>query len=367
MSARKLFVAGYRDLVSVVPPDATIAPTSTLKPEARGKVPGKRRYDGLWVGYPFTKDDPPSPQDIAEWEAWGANFGLRADRFPGLDIDVEHPQLAQLVVQEAHRLLGTAPVRTSRSCRKLLVYRADEPFSRIACTITLAGKEHTVEMLGEGRQYLVHGQHPSGIPYGWEGRPLWDWPVDDLETVTAEDVLAFFCALAQKLEGRATVEIHGTGERKADTAPPQDHLLAQGDLAALVASIPNTYPDRDTYIEFGHAIKAAGGEEAFEVFAEWASRWEGGTNDPETVAADWSRMHPPFRVGWGWLVEKAQAAGYNPAQDVFEADVDVVVPEVVESDGVLDFTDTWVVEQLAGMLAGNLKYVPETGHWHVWG
>ena len=58
----RIWKAGYHDLVSVVPPDAPISPQSSLRPEARGKVPGIRRADGFWSGYNFLKADRPTSQ-----------------------------------------------------------------------------------------------------------------------------------------------------------------------------------------------------------------------------------------------------------------------------------------------------------------
>lgn len=376
MTARKLYEASFQDLVSVIPPGAELAETSSVTPEARGKVPGKRRIDGQWVGYPFTRSDPPTEQDIVEWERSGANVGLRARHYPGLDVDVDHPQLAAFVVQEAQRVLGPAPVRTSREPRKLLVYRTEEPFTRIAAMLNFTGDEHTVEMLGVGRQYLVAGEHPSGTEYGWEGKPLWEHRPDSLTVVTKQDVHGFFDHLATRLRGRAEVEVEGTGDQKDTSAPPQEELKAPSleALTEVVAGIPNRFPDRDSYIQVGHAIKAAGGEEAFEVFADWADRWEQGTNEPETVEADWSRMHPPFRVGWEYLQDLAASmSDYVPAQEVFEADQEMPNPKPSEVDlagnslsGLINYTDTWVVERVADRLQSEVRFVPEASQFHVW-
>lgn len=369
MTASKLYTSGFTDLVSVVPPDAEISDTSSLSPDTRGKVPGKRRLDGTWCGYPFTRDDPPTEADVAKWESWGANIGLRADYFPGLDVDVDDPRLARFIIQKAQQILGPAPVRTSRDPRALLVYRTEEPFTRIAADVRCRGDEYTVEMLGKGRQYLVHGDHPSGSEYGWDGKPLWDYSPDDLTKVSVEDVRGFFSYLSNHLD----LEVQGTGETKETSAPPQEQLEAPTleQLRDVVEQIPNDYADRDDYIQIGCAIKAAGGEEAYEVFSDWADRWEQGTNDPETVRSDWERMHPPFRIGWPFLQALArERSDYNPAADVFEADpgkVRQVEEGTIHFPGLMDFTDTWVVERLSKRLADRLRYVPETSTYHIWG
>lgn len=364
----RIWGAGYRDLVSVVPPDAPISPQSSLRPEARGKVPGVRRGDGFWSGYDWLHGGAPSGQEVARWVNDGANIGMLAARFPGLDIDCEDPSLAKLIEQEALKVLGPAPIRTSRPPRKLLVYRTDEPFSRMAAKITFNGLTHTVEVLSGGRQYVIYGDHPSGTTYGWED-PLWDTTPADLAVIGPDDVTAFFEHLRTMLNGRATVEVVGDGAAADDKAPPQELLLAPTfeALEALVADLPNDYPERDEYIRVGHAIKAAGGEEAYPLFLEWAQRWEGGENAEETVRADWGRMHPPFRVGWSYLTD-LDGAG-SGAADEFEADPSAAAePEspVRTQVGTLELTDTWVATQIAKMVHDRLRYVPETAHWHVW-
>lgn len=365
----RIWKAGYRDLVSVVPPDASISPQSRLRPDSRGKAPGIRRADGFWSGYNFLHADPPDAETVAKWVNDGANIGLLSAHYPGLDIDCDNPALAKLLQQEALKVLGPAPVRTSRPPRRLLVYRTETPFSRLAAVITFQGVEHTVEVLCGARQYVVYGSHPSGTTYGWEA-PLWDTAPDDLTVIDADAIRGFFEHLGSLLDGRATVEVVGDGTDAADKAPPQELLRAPSfeALEGLVADIPNNFPDRDTYILVGHAIKAAGGEDAFPIFLEWCSRWEGGENAPSTVRSDWDRMHAPFRVGWSYLTDM-DGAGAAAAVEEFSADPEAEPePEspVQTLQGTFDFSDTWVVTQVARMVVDRLRFVPETGNWHVW-
>jgi hypothetical protein len=204
--------------------------------------------------------------------------------------------------------LGTAPV-----------YRTEEPFSRVAVEIDRGGETHLVEFLGAGRQYLVYGGHPSGSRYQWPEDKLWEVPVDKLTLITPDDVEQFLLVLEEKL---ATVglEVRRVGRASAvsKTNVPQTALLAPSieALADVVDEIENDLSERDDYIQFGCAVKAAAGEEQEEegylVFSTWAARWIDGENDPETVRGDWRRMHAPFRVGYQWLVEQA-GEDYNNA------------------------------------------------------
>jgi len=334
------------------------------------------------VGYDFLRAPEPTAAEVEKWDAWGANVGLLGRNFPGVDIDCDHPELSAVLQAQALSFLGPAPVRTGREPRATLVYRTNAPFGKIAAVVHYKGEDHTVEVLGEGRQYLVAGTHPTGVAYEFRpsypppggGEPVALWAPEELTEITAEKVLDFFLHLRALLEGRATVEIQGNGARQEERdAPPQDTLLAPSieAVAALVADLPNTYSAREDYIAVGYAIKAAcGGDEGLPIFLEWASRWEGGTNDPEVVQNDWRRMHGPFTAGWGWLQETAEEFGYQSAADEFEAEEGAVAPpEVPRAEiqvGVIDFTDTWVVEKLCSMIREKVRFVPETGSWHVW-
>jgi P4 family phage/plasmid primase-like protien len=368
MIAKKLHDAGFTELVSVIPPDGVISANSRIDPSQRGKAPGKKGHDGNWYGYGFTKVRI-APEII---DGWGANIGIMGDHFPGLDIDVDDPELAMVIAAQAFKQLGTGPLRTSTGSRLLIPYRTDEPFARMALKIMYKGVEHTVEVLGKGRQYVVHGKHPSGSEYGWEGLPLWEWNVG-LDTITKEDVDRFFTHLTEALGERAECKRVGDGTAKEDQAPPQEELIAPNGpaLQSLVMSIPNTdehFPERDDYILMGHAIKGAGG--SVEHFMEWTERWEEGTNDPAVVEADWKRMHAPFRVGWQWLQSKARdLAGYQPAQDIFEVDPDALPPDDYDDpplDGDIDYSDEWAVGKILGRVKQRLRYVPATKTWYVW-
>jgi hypothetical protein len=316
-----LYDSGYTDLVCVVPPGAQLAPNTSLKD--LGKVPGMRGDNG-WHGYNWRKHTPTLRQ-IEKWAEWASNIGLRGDKFPAVDIDVDDERLARIVQQVAHRVLGPAPVRRSTGSRRLLPYRTSSPFPRVALVMTWQGKSHKVEILAAGRQYLIEGKHPSGSDYRWE-TPLPD--TIQLMSVDRDKVELFLSELEVQLRrvpGMKLERVGGGVEPKA--APPvQDELLAPSPeaLEELVALIPNREEDRDGYVKFGHAVRAAGGEEAAYIFAEWASRWEDGHNDPDDVDRDYAGFGGPYRIGWDWLVKYAAENCRIDPQDEFEADLEAV-------------------------------------------
>lgn len=317
MNAVKLFTAGYHDLVAVIPPNVDLAPNTSVKEKSRGKVPGLRRLDGRWYGYNFTEADAPDLRKAREWDSWRANVGLWALRYPALDIDIDDEFRAASVAEAALNALGPAPVRRSAQGRRLLVYRTETPFPEFSVE-TDGGR---VEVLSGRRQYLVAGQHPTKVAYRYDGKPLWDWPPDELTTVTQEQFREFLATLGNV----------GTIPTQLAADVDQESLKAPGieELERAVARIPNDV-DRDGYVRMGHAIKAACGDDAYSllhgypIWRDWCERWTEGTNDPDDIEGDWRSFKPPFRVGWGWLQEQVPAVEEFTADSAAEAKLEEV-------------------------------------------
>jgi hypothetical protein len=354
MSIKRVFAAGYTDLVSVVPPRAELAPTTKLKPSSRGKVPGRPRRDGQWVGYRWTDEPSPTLQDLDTWEqVWKANVGLRADRFPGLDIDVDHPTLAAIVQKVAEETLGLAPIRLSRDSRRLLVYRAEEPISKMAATIVYKGEEHGVELLGAGSQYLIQGTHPSGSEYGFEGRHLSKWQPNHLPVITAEKVMEFFRALREKLDGHAEVLLPGESRKVQQADGTVVEKVAKGDRNNRLASLAGTLQHNGL---------------AQEAIVAQLLVWNQERCDPplpeeevRAIAESITSRYQPDRDMW---------EAETPAEDEFQAVPGLVPPVKPSLPGptaeVIEFSDNWVVHKLASLLSDRVRYVPETGRWHIW-
>lgn len=185
-----LFKLGYTSLVSV---------------EGGGKRPAlwNETYRG-WKGYSWN-----GSVDLAFAEKIDrdgrANIGLRSRRFPGLDIDSGSIQLTIIAVNAATEILGQGPARFSVEPRRLLVYRTDVPFKKRKLSITLKdGSKHAVELLGDGQQYVIHGRHPSGSRYRFEGSKLPKNPLD-LPLITEELVSQYFQELEEFLIGLGAV------------------------------------------------------------------------------------------------------------------------------------------------------------------
>lgn len=372
-----LFERGFTDLVSVIPPGATLAPSSKISQSQVGKVPGRRSPNGMWGGYDWRRHQP-TEEDVKRWCIDGANIGLRADRWPAVDIDCSDERLAAIIEQVALASLGVAPIRIGRAPKRLLMYRTDEPFGRMRLWIHQQTHSDLVEVLGAGQQYLVYGTHPATLkPYAWATDPL----SVQIPTITRDRADRFLTELAEYLEllGVGTIEREGSGRLSSTDANDVDQNALRAPSVELVQEavswIPNTnelFPSRDDYLKMGYAIRAAVGEdnepEGLAIFHEWAMRWEGNErfpngNDPEVVLADWRRMNKNKKIGWGWLCEQARQFGFNDAALAF--DVVKEAPDAQEPAPVYG-SDQWLADLVVSRHRDVLRFVPQRGQWLVW-
>lgn len=315
----KFAALGYRRLVPIVPPDAKISERSSLfkrvgtKQDGRGKTPGIKGRDGNWSGFdwlPYEAD----AQDFKRWHESGAGVGIKTGHgLIAIDADTFNPQLAQQIHNVITERLGALPIRIGNKPKALYLARVDGPFQYARVEFGERDDKgrllERVEILSDGRQFVAHGIHPkTKQPYHWPREAV---ALDKLPVFKPEQITGLLEALRHILPQAAEIVREG-----ATTEISQDALKGQPDLIArAVAAIPNTsalFPSRESYRDMGYAIKAAlpdHEEQAFEIFADWCARWTDGENDPDVVAADWSRMKPPYRRGASWLYELAEQHG----------------------------------------------------------
>ncbi len=373
ITASQLFTTGYGDLIPVIPPAASLAPGSKISATSLGKVPGRKLSDGSWAGFAWRTHNT-TLDDVRKWEADGANFGLRAGHFPGLDIDSLDEAIATKVEELALRLLGDAPVRVGKPPKRLLMYRADTPFSRMRLLLEDADTKtsHLIELLGDGQQYLVLGTHPRTMrPYEWSVPEL--PAAADLTPITREQVRALFDEIACEFEARGFTAHHEGDGRRRERTPVADQasLLAPSinELRNAVALIPNAgeaWASRDSYIKMGYAIRAAAGddiEDGFEIYWGWCQRWEGGPNELETVQADWERMNPPFSIGWDWIAGLSREHGYNDAPNEFPAEG---TPPDARPLKRVTYSDRWLADVVIERVGDRLRYSPGLRGWLAW-
>jgi P4 family phage/plasmid primase-like protien len=375
----QLYENGFTDLVSVIPPGASLAPSSRIPPNQLGKVPGLKRESGLWTGYNWRKHAA-TAADVKQWSLDGANLGMRADHFPAVDIDCTDAGLAQLIEDFVIGKLGAAPVRVGRAPKRLLVFRTDVPFGRLRLWLAEGETHHLVEVLGSGQQYLMTGVHPAtGLSYSWN-TPVEALNPGALTPITKEAAIDMLDELVELIDmlGRWKVEREGDGKTRGEAAKDQRGLLAPSldALREVMEHLPNTnelFPDRTSYLKIGYAIRAATGDEhedaGFDMYSEWALKWDGNARFPkgnaaETVREDWRRFHGPFAVGFSYLAELARPFGYNDAANDFDAlepTPDTPVPE----QPVL-YSEQWLAKKIVQQRRGEIRYVPSQEKFLVW-
>lgn len=125
------------------------------------KRPAPRRWTTVNIGADL----------VGDWsERYGdCGIGLRTGALVGVDIDLLDPDLAHLMDRLVRLRLGDTPLmRVGRWPKRVLLYRTEAPFPKLAI-----GK---VEVLALGQQLVAFGTHPeTRQPYSW---PLGDTPFD---------------------------------------------------------------------------------------------------------------------------------------------------------------------------------------------
>lgn len=304
-------------ILSVTPPGCPLAETSEIRPDDRGKAPGRRNRVGSWGGYDW-RAYAASAADLDAWDAARANIGLKTEWWPALDCDVDEPELAAAIARLAAEVLGAAPARgRAGSARWLRLYRWAWPGAKMSLAWRRGAAGGTpaalekVELLGDGQQCVVQGLHPSGTSLRWDRRPR---PAELVE-IDADAIARFFDQLAALVEiygGEALVhEAGAVGDRREIRARPEGVPAAlRAEMAAVASAIPCEDLDYHAWVKHLAAWKAwSGGDETIyaEIVEEWSGRY--GDNTPEATRKRWDSFSA-VSVGGDFLVSSARAGGY---------------------------------------------------------
>lgn len=276
------------------------------------KKPGTYR-SRAWHDYPdWTRhcERDTTDNEVSVWADWPeAGIGIAAGRVIGIDIDVVQPESLALEIEAlAKRVLGDTPaVRIGRAPKRLLVYRAAQPFRGF--------KYPPVEVLGQGQQFLAYGVHPdTRNPYHWPVQTLADLSIDELPAITEAQAREFAKEAYQLVPADQRPRTIAVG-----LASPGEtvHLPEQrGTLVAVteaLAFIPNADLDYDSWVRIGMALKGALGDDGWPLFEAWSD--SSVKNDIKTTARSW-RSFAPTRIGAGTLYKLALDAGWIPAADL---------------------------------------------------
>jgi hypothetical protein len=181
---------------------------------------GKRPCYENWSQRPGT-----TAADLSTWETEfprATNTGLLAAKFPGLDIDITDPAIAQAMVDTVTDWVdgsnSVIMVRYGNAPKCLIPFHTDTPFAKMRRVFRdPSGKEQKLEFLGAGQQYVVDGTHPDiRKPYAWAAdRSPINTPRSSLPGINAEDARKLFDHCCDRL-----IEEFGYTEI---TSPSNDH------------------------------------------------------------------------------------------------------------------------------------------------
>ena len=268
---------------------------------------------GVWQDYPkwsrhCTRDT--TENEVSVWGDWpGAGIGIAAGRVIGIDIDVLHSESLALQIEGlAKRLLGDTPaVRIGNAPKRLLVYRAAQPFKGF--------KYPPIEVLGLGQQFLAYGIHPdTHKPYHWPVETLAELSLDDLPVITEAQAREFAkeAYLLVPVAERPKSIALGLCSPAAFAALPEQRGTPEA-VAQALRFVENQDLDYDSWVRIGMAIKGALGEEGSPLFEAWSA--QSTKNDAKITAKSW-RSFTPQRIGAGTLYKLALDNGWIPDQSL---------------------------------------------------
>jgi hypothetical protein len=139
-----------------------------------------------------------TPELVDRWVADGLKgVGVLCKDTPAIDLDILDEELCEVMVKKVREVCGESAVRTGRAPKVLLPFRTSEPFKKITSSKYTSpdGKEHQVEILGDGQQFVSHNIHKeTGNPYHWD-TDLTEIAHSDLPVLTEEqarEIIKFF-------------------------------------------------------------------------------------------------------------------------------------------------------------------------------
>lgn len=253
----------------------------------------------------WTKLDP--REEIDNWldgpmRDWGV--GIRTRHNPAIDIDCDDPDIVRAVYAEIARIAG--PCRTyriGRAPRILLIFRTDEPFSKLRSAKyehTLLSTTHQVEILADGQQFAAYHVHPgTGKDYAWPVVGPADAVSDALPVLSlaqAQQVIEAFERLAQdKVRAGEWNPVSGS-TALATTGNTEEWLLAH--TSAKARSVEEirealevlSSADYDRWLQVGMILhhQFSGEYEGYELWDEWSKANGGEYAGPADTLYRWN-------------------------------------------------------------------------------
>lgn len=280
----------------------------------------------LEQGYPIVPIKPgfKYPRGLAQWgrlnatenhlKKWLSNgfaqggVGVLARHTPAVDIDVQDADIAGQVAAWCQEHIGATVQRVGEAPKTLLVYRAQEPFNKLRSRRyrDLRGREHKVEVLGDGQQFVAFAVHPdTKRPYRWiTEKSLVDVAQNDLPLIYVEQAQAlvdYFESIAP--DDWAEVEV-GQRAAKVDYSLSEEAKvllnakprlgISENEIRKAVNELdPNM--GRADWVKVGMGLfhQFEGSPSGFDIWDRWSCR--GATYNPSEMRSCWRSFATDFR------------------------------------------------------------------------
>ena len=233
----------------------------------------KRPTFANWQNYAATLER------VAEWAARG-NIGVLTEHTPVVDLDILDKQLAVEMESFVVGLMGDVPVRVGRAPKRLMVFRTETPFRKLASAFFECemGVRHRVEVLGKGQQFVAYGIHPdTQQPYQWvSDDALHEVDAADLPVLTVDQAQRIIAEFEKRAEARGWERVgkateHVDDDEFAFLRPKAD--VSEDDLRAALDLMPGA-DQYEVWVKVGAALHDHfdGSETGFEMWDSWSAK-----------------------------------------------------------------------------------------------
>jgi hypothetical protein len=191
---------------------------------------GKRPVLDAW------QNSRPTAEDIIAWQQTypnATNTGVLTRLAPAVDDDVLDQEAADIIHAWVKELIPPGCpelLRFGRAPKRAILFRCDAPFPKVSTGKWLdqKGLEHQLEILCDGQQIAVYGEHPdTHQAYAWPGARPGRTPRTSLPLLTPE--------AAQTLVNRAKALFQERGwrpKREERKEPPRTNSFERSDSEA---------------------------------------------------------------------------------------------------------------------------------------
>ena len=232
--------------------------------------------------------------------------GVLTKNTPAVDLDVHDQGVVEKLVAFCEDQFGHTVQRVGMAPKTLLVYRTDEPFTKVMSKTfeDVLGNEHRVEILGDGQQFVAFANHPeTGRPYEWVSHDnLVTIDRKELPVLTHDDavrIVDYFESIVPDHWEEKTNGSSGVAPINDESdLSVLDNLKSPLDVAPTRLELALKYIDADDYhqwVKVGMALfhQFNGSVDGFEMWENWSRKSD--KFDPKGCEWKWETFKADIR------------------------------------------------------------------------